>query len=211
MKITYVWSKFIKKIKGKAIRNSYINRSSKIEAGSSVINSTLGKYSFCGYDCKIFNCSIGSFCSIADNVKIGLAEHPIDWVSSSPVFYSGKDSVKRKFSNFSRKKSKTTYIGNDVWIGENVIIKAGVNIGTGAVIAMGAVVTRDVEPYEIVGGVPAKHIRYRFDRETFSMLLSSKWWDLNDNDLFKLSKYIREPRIFCEEIEMFAQKQKEKD
>lgn len=202
----YLWSKFIKKMKGKAIKNSRINRSSKIEAGSNVVNSSFDRYSFCGYNCKIFNCSIGSFCSIADNVTIGLAEHPIDWVSSSPVFYSGKDSVKKKFSKFDRNQSKQTVIGSDVWIGENVIIKAGVKIGTGAVIAMGAVVTHDVDPYEIVGGVPARHIKNRFNNEIISSLLASKWWELSDEKLSLYAIYIKNPFEFCKIIEEDALK-----
>ena len=81
----------------------------------------------------------------------------------SPVFYEGKDSVKTKFSTFKREKPLLTTIGNDVWIGRNVIIKEGVTIGHGSVIGMGSIVTKDVLPYSIVGGNPAKLIRMRFD------------------------------------------------
>ena len=149
----------MKKIRGAAIKDSSIDCSSKVEAGSLVVGSTMGRYSFCGYDCKIINCEIGMFCSIADHVSIGCAQHPIDWVSTSPVFYKGRDSVKKKFSEFPRNIDLRTYIGNDVWIGENVLIKGGVKIGNGAIIGMGSIVTKNVGDYEIWAGNPARCIR----------------------------------------------------
>jgi len=194
--LLYYWSKLLKKIRGSAIKNSEVNKTSKIEAGSLFQNSSMGKYSFCGYDCKIINTKIGSFCSIADGVVIGGAEHPISWVSSSPVFYRGRDSVKMKFSEFERPTDKQTIIGNDVWIGEKAIIKAGVHISTGAVIGMGAVVTHDVKPYEVVAGVPAIPIRKRFSDEIIEELLESKWWDLEKEILHQHSKDIRDPKAF---------------
>ncbi len=198
--ILYLWSKLIKKIRGKAIKNSNIHPSSKIEAGSTVYNSTFNKYSFCGYNCKILNADIGAFCSIADGVIIGPAEHPIDWASTSPVFYKGRDSVKMKFSSFNVNQNKRTIIGNDVWIGENAMIKSGISIGTGAVIAMGAIVTHDVMPYEVVGGVPSSHIKYRFDEDTIKLLLKSKWWELNNDVLKQVASLIKTPDEFAEKI-----------
>ena len=188
-------------MKGAAIKNSNIHISSKIEAGSQIVNVKLDKYSFCGYNCKILNCDIGAFCSIADNVVIGGAQHPIEWVSSSPVFYAGRDSIKRKFSTFKRGEIKRTVIGNDVWIGDNVLIKSGIVIGNGAIIGMGSVVTKNVEPYEIVGGVPAKRIRFRFSKNIRERIEKSKWWELDDERLKKVSMFIREPLKFLEELE----------
>lgn len=88
-------AKFLKKIRLRSITNSFIDSTSKVEAGSTIVNSSFDKYSFCGYDCQIINTTIGSFCSIANNVIIGGAMHPIHWVSTSPVFYKGRDSVKK--------------------------------------------------------------------------------------------------------------------
>ena len=200
MNIKYIWAKLFSKLHGKALNGAKIHKTSKVEANSIVINSSFDKYSFCGYNCKIINTEIGAFSSIADNVTIGVAEHPIDWVSTSPVFYKGKDSVKKKFSEFEREPSKMTKIGNDVWIGENVTIRAGVKICDGAVIGMGAVVTKDVNPYEIVGGVPAKHIRFRFDDDLISKLTESKWWERDEAILEKAAQYIKCPIDFLEEI-----------
>ena len=201
MKLLYFWSKFFKKLHGKAIINSQIHNTSKVEAGSEIINSTFNRHSFCGYYCEINNCDIGSFCSIANNVKIGGGMHPINWVSTSPVFYEGRDSVKAKFSEHKRENPKKTLIGHDVWIGQNAIIKQGVNIGTGAVIGMGSIVTKDVEPYSIVAGCPAKEIRKRFEESTIKKLIESKWWNYSDIDLVKYAAYFNEPEKFITEIE----------
>ena len=195
----YYWSKILKKIRGKSVKNSIIHPTSKIEPGSHVLNSTFDKHSFCGYDCQIYNSDIGSFCSIADNVIIGPATHPFDWVGGSPVFYSGKDSVKAKFSEFDRKTLDRTLIGNDVWIGINSIIKSGVKIGHGSIIGMGSVVTKDVEPYTIVGGCPAKFLKMRFNSDIISGLLHSKWWELEESHLKRLAKHIKEPVVFLNE------------
>ena len=202
MKILYIWSKFLKKIRGTAIINSKIHHTSKIESGSHVVNSEMQKYSFCGYDCEIFNCKIGSFCSIANDVKIGGAMHPINWVSTSPVFYKGRDSIKQKFSNHTREVDKTTIVEHDVWIGQDVMIKQGVRIGTGSVIGMGSVVTKDVEPYTIVAGCPAKVIKKRFDDMIIRNLLESRWWELSDENLLELSKHITNPVNFIKAINL---------
>lgn len=200
MKLYYYIAKVLKKARGSAVINSHIHPTSKIESGSSVVNSTFDKHSFCGYDCEIVNANIGSFCSIASNVKIGGAMHPINWVGMSPVFYDGKDSVKAKFSNHLRDPDETVTIGNDIWIGQNVLIKQGLTIGTGAVIGMGSVVTKDVGPYEIVGGNPAKLIRKRFDDNLISELLNSKWWDFEDSKLTQYAQYFTDPKEFLKQI-----------
>lgn len=199
--IIYYLSKAIKKLRGKAVKGSIIDFTSKVESGSQVINSKFGRYSFCGYDCDINNCDIGSFCSIANGVVIGGGMHPLDWVGTSPVFYEGRDSVKAKFAEFKRPNPKRTVIGNDVWIGQNVLIKQGVTIGTGAVVGMGSVVTKDVEPYAIVVGVPAILIRYRFDQHTIDNLLKSKWWEFSADKLIEYAKYIDRPEVFLKMIE----------
>lgn len=188
-RISYYWAKFFKKLKGKAITNSIIHPTSKIEAGSEIVNSVFNKHSFCGYDCEIINCDIGSFSSIANRVIIGGGMHPLSWFSTSPVFYKGKDSVKAKYSEHVREEPKRTTIGNDVWIGEAAIIKQGVSIGHGAVVGMGSIVTKDVLPYSIVVGNPAKEIRKRFDKDTIKYLLESCWWDLDDSKLKDIARF----------------------
>lgn len=92
----YLYSKALKKLRGSSIRNSIIHKTSKVESGNTVANTIFDKHSFCGYDCEILNCDIGSFESIANGVIIGGGMHPVDWVSMSPVFYSGRDSVRNE-------------------------------------------------------------------------------------------------------------------
>lgn len=198
--ISYLWSKILKKLRGTAAKGSEIDQTSKVESGSQVINSIFGKHSFCGYDCEIINCQIGSFCSIANGVKIGGGMHPVDWVGTSPVFYEGRDSVKAKFSKHKRPKPRNTFIGHDVWIGQNALIKQGVVIGSGAVIGMGSVVTKDVPPYAIVGGVPAKIIKYRFKQNTIDRLLNSKWWEFDNEKLIKYAKYFKNLEDFLNKV-----------
>ena len=143
-------------------------------------NTHVGRYTYISENCRFGNVTIGSFCSIAGYVVAGLGKHPTrDFVSTHPAFCSPKNTgfpiafVDEKIFV----DGAPITIGNDVWIGFRAIILDGVNVGDGAIIAAGAVVSHDVEPYSIVGGVPASHIRYRFAQEQISELLSIKWWD----------------------------------
>ncbi|MDX1004627.1 antibiotic acetyltransferase [Sinorhizobium medicae] len=119
---------------------------------------------------------IGRYCSIGRSVTIGTGTHNIDALSTSPMLTPSVNIV--KYADPRRKKS--VVIGHDVWIGDHVLILTGVTVGTGAVIAAGAVVTKDVEPYTIVGGVTAKPIgkQIRFPQEICDRLIASKWWEL---------------------------------
>jgi len=192
----YLFSKIIKKLRLSAIKNSSIDKTAKIESGTSFILSSMARYSFCGYDCAILNAEIGAFCSIASNVKIGGIAHPMHFVSTSPVFLSHKDSIKTKFARHNYLPMLKTVIGHDVWIGEGAFVKAGVCIGTGAVVGMGAVVTKDVPPYAIVAGSPARVIRKRFSDELIQSLLATAWWDKSDAELKLLGSYITDPEKF---------------
>ncbi len=144
---------------------------------------------------------IGRFCSIAPNLHAGLVEHPTDFLSANPIFQGGwknlwhqldvfnannSNNIKKSYDCYNdilKTKFKKIIIGNDVWIGDGVLIRRGVKIGDGAIIASHSVVTKDVEPYMIVGGVPAKPIRLRFEEKVIEKLLHLKWWDYGLNAL----------------------------
>lgn len=166
-------------------------------------NSHLGRYSYVEPYCRIGNTTVGKFCSIAPFCVIGPPSHPIDHASTHPAFYIRTQKYAYAFVNQTNDASATlrTTIGNDVWIGSNVFIKRGVQIGDGAIIGAGAVVTKDVSAYSIVGGVPAKVIRPRFDQATADRLIQSKWWDRPDVWLKEHAALIPDVKRFLEKAE----------
>lgn len=197
--LKYVLSKIIKKSRLPSISKSIVDKTSKIHSGTSFINSSMARHSYCGYDCNILNADIGSFCSIANNVSIGGVAHPVHFVSTSPAFLSHKDSIKAKFARHHYLPKTKTLIGHDVWIGEGAFIKAGVSVGPGAVVGMGSVVTKDVPPYAIVAGNPARLIKNRFSDEVIQSLLKTEWWNKGDAELAHIGKYVDSPEKFIRE------------
>lgn len=183
--ITYILGKF-KNFFNPAVKLfAIIDQKSKINRKAKIINSKIDKYSIVGVKTIVCYADVGKFCSIAGSSVIGLGSHPTDIISTSPIFYS-----KHNGTGYSWVKSDTysefkkVIIGNDVWIGARVLIMGGVKIGDGAIIAAGSIVTKDVPPYAIVGGVPAKIIRYRFDEEIISLLKEIEWW-IKDESFLK--------------------------
>lgn len=142
----------------------------------------IGAYTYMGPGGEVAGASVGRFCSIAPRVIIGPFEHPTDWISSHPFQFGRSRKFKfweetREFSFQKHSLMPAPCIGNDVWIGDGAVIRRGVKVGDGAVIAANAVVTKDVPAYGIVGGVPAKLIRFRFDAATIAKLEATPWWN----------------------------------
>lgn len=189
----YIISRLLKKARGNAIAESVIHPTSKVESGSTVIRTTFDRHSFCGYDCTMIDCAVGAFCSIANKVTVGGARHPIEYVSTSPVFLDHRDSVKTKYAHHHYEWRPKTVIGSDVWIGESSLIKGGVKVGHGAVIGMGSVVTKDVPAYGIVAGNPATLIRMRFEPLVIEALLKMQWWTYPDEELVRLAPDFPDP------------------
>ena len=164
----------------------------RIRSGNYIYgNIKMGKYSYIsGPGCIVCDCEIGNFCSIARQVSIGLPDHQVSFVSTSPFFNPSGG-----------KQKPAPRIGNDVWIGAYAIICRGVTIGDGAVIGAGAVVTKDVPPYSISAGVPARHIRYRFSPEEIKKLEELKWYDWDDDKLKKYAPLTGDIKKFLNELE----------
>jgi len=156
----------------------------------------IGEFSYIGTNTNIKNkkeTTIGKYCSISHEVLIGLSQHPLDVLSTHGFVCCNKENCWAIDCNLGANDDnrvilensgiKPIKIGNDVWIGYRAIIMDGVTIGDGAVVAAGAVVTKDVEPYTIVGGNPARPIRKRFSDEIIERLLKLQWWDYGPNIL----------------------------
>jgi acetyltransferase-like isoleucine patch superfamily enzyme len=181
--------------------DSILYKKVKILKNASIGNCKVGRFTYVGVNCNFSNTTIGSFCSIGPEVICGLGTHPTNLVSTYPGFYSNKASGAYWFGtthNF--KEQNETFIGSDVWIGARAIIRGGLTIGNGAIIGAGAVVTKDVPPYSIVVGVPAKILKYRFDSTIIVSLMQSKWWEMDEKLLSKLVYLMNEPVLFLEEI-----------
>ena len=173
-----------------ASRQAVYGRGVLIDTGTVVESDvSIGDYSYVNKNSSVENCTIGKYCSISSGVYICPFEHDIHRVSTSPRTGDGRSHGKKR---------RPVTIGNDVLISLNAIILEGVTIGDGAVIAAGAVVNKDVKPYEIVGGVPAKHIGYRFSEDEIAALEDMKWWD-------KDTEWVRKNRKRFSDIKSFIQ------
>ncbi|MBD1395399.1 CatB-related O-acetyltransferase [Mucilaginibacter glaciei] len=185
---------------GQHLRIGYLSRISNVTFGRynivgehcMLINCSMGDFSYVNSYSYVLNAAIGRYCSIGPNVKIAPGKHPTSvFVSTHPVTFNNQVNMLRnyckeeKFRNYS-----PVTIGNDVWIGANAIIIDGVNIADGAIIAANSLVTKDVGPFEIVGGTPAKFIKKRFDDDQIICLLETSWWDKDEEWVQKnISKF----------------------
>ena len=143
-------------------------------------NVKIGYKTYVSSNTRIVNSKIGKYCSIAKDCVIGLATHPVN------EFYSSHHFIYKSFSkvnNYEYDEHQYVEIGNDVWIGERAVIFGNIKIGDGCIIASGAVVNKDVEPYSVVAGVPAKFVKYRFNIKTRKYLLDIKWWNWSENEI----------------------------
>ena len=166
----------------------------RIFKNTNISFSSIGPYTYISNDCFLFRVQIGAFTSIGPRVEVIYGTHPINFVSTNPVFYStrkqcGTSFVKENLINdftLIPNTNLSAIIGNDVWIGYGVKIIEGITIGDGAIVLAGAYVTKDVEPYSIVGGIPAKHMKFRFNEKEKDLLLKFKWWE---KDIDWIKKY----------------------
>lgn len=161
-----------------------LSNKSKINSPYILRNVDVDNYTYIGTNSNISNTTIGKYCSIGPNFCCGMGIHPINGISTSPMFYStGKQNGTTLVQENKAVEEKPIRIANDVFIGVNVTVLDGVSIGNGAVVGAGSVVTKDIPPYAIVVGVPAKIVKYRFDSEVIDKLLSIQWWNFDDDKL----------------------------
>ncbi len=162
------------------VRQSHLGDYTDVGPGWTVFASSLGDYSYlAGSDGQVINATIGNFCSIASHVVVNPGDHPMHRVTQHHCTYRRRrygfaDTDDQAFFDWRRQQRCT--IGHDVWIGTAAQVMAGVTIGSGAVVAAGAVVTRDVAPYQMVAGVPARAMRMRFSSDIVAKLLRIEWW-----------------------------------
>jgi acetyltransferase-like isoleucine patch superfamily enzyme len=171
----------------------------KVYEDAELIDITLGDCSYIGPRSRLTHVTLGKFSCIAPDVIIGLGEHPSrNFVSTHPAFFSPNGQAGFTFVNRTYfKEYETCNIGNDVWIGARAIVLDGVTIGNGAIIGAGAVVTKDVPPYAIVGGVPAKILRYRFEANEIEHLQQYRWWDKDFDWLIENHQKFDDVKNFC--------------
>lgn len=177
---------------------------------SAIVSSKIGYGSYLAEGAKLAKASIGRYCSIGPNVNCIFGKHPsTTFVSTHPSFFALKTPVgftyadEQHFKEFAEphKGGFSITIGNDVWLGANVALMDGVKIGDGAIVAANALVTKDVEPYSIVGGVPAKLIKKRFNDDEIAFLVEFKWWE-------KSRKWIEDNASHFRNIEGFMEHHK---
>lgn len=187
---------------------TYFDGYNKIGRFSNIYKSNIGLGTYIAGFSNFSYAKIGRFCSIGRNVTNYLGQHPTNtFVSTHPCFFSTMEqsgftfTEKQLFEEHTFLDSKKKFvieIGNDVWIGNNVTIIDGIRIGDGAIVATGAVVTKNIEPYSIVGGIPVRLLKYRFSIEEINFLRSFKWWKKDIRWIKEHSKYFKDINLFIE-------------
>ena len=183
------------KAKRRMLRTRLLGRLTPLQRAKKLVKAGRNSYMAGCSCCYDGNTKIGKYCSIADGVTLGTGFHPIKRLSTHPFTYFRDE--EHHFGEILTPSGnlipwqikKPITIGNDVWIGKSATLMDGVTIGDGAIVGAGAVVTKDVPPYAIVGGVPAKVIKYRFDESTIKRLLASRWWDYPEDFIATKLKY----------------------
>lgn len=178
------------------LKDTKFEKTSSIRALVKMERASIGKCSSIGTMSAAYDCEIGNFYSIARECYIGGASHPLHYVSTSGCFYLKSNYTNKCYNETTYNWHTKTKIGNDVWLGVRTVVLGGVSISDGAVIGAGSIVTKDVGPYEIWAGNPARFIRKRFDDETIEFLLKTKYWNWDEKKLEENGKYFSDINKF---------------
>ena len=171
---------------GCSLTDTTFGRFVEIGAGSRIAHSEFGDYSYCDRYADIANATVGKFSNIASFTRIGATDHPLHTAACHHFLYRSADywdDAQNDEAFFEHRKSRRAYVGHDTWIGNGAMIKPEVTLADGAVVASGSVVTRDVGPYEIVAGTPARHLRYRQPTQIAERMIALAWWDWSHDKL----------------------------
>lgn len=171
------------------VQNSKWGEFVNIAKGAYVISSDIGAYSSIGRNTSIINCRMGKFCSISWNVTVGATAHNFNHLSTHSFPYIEQFG----FAKGNKRIVQEVKLGHDVWIGANAIIMPGLTVGNGAIIGAGAVVTKDIPPYAICAGVPAKIIKFRFESDMVEKIESLEWWHWSKEKIAANIQYFKKP------------------
>lgn len=175
---------------------------SQIRRFSKLKDSSIGRYTRINPFCQLSHVNVGNFTAIGESTRIGLGRHPLNYPSTHSIFYK-RNPMNNDWVEQIDLPDLPVSIGNDVWVGIESVILDGVTIGHGAVVAARSVVTKDVPPYAVVGGSPAKLIKYRFDESTIESLLRLEWWNFPDEKIGKSKGFFHEPSINADVIKKY--------
>ncbi len=184
-------------------KSSSFQKTSQIRRFAKLKNSHVGKYSRVNPYCKFSNVEVGNFTAIGQATEIGLGRHPLHYISTHSIFYK-KNKISNRWVKPIDLEALPVKIGNDVWIGIQSLIFDGVTVGDGAVVGARSVVTKDVPPYAIVVGSPARIVRYRFDEDVIERLLGLQWWHWPEDKITENIELFRNPAITLEALKNYT-------
>jgi len=169
--------------------NSTLLGNTFIGMSSCINRCDIGRYIGLAYFSYIADTNIGNYCTFGSRISVGAFSHPTDNLTVHEIGYRntlesyGDTVLQEDTPSYINERAKKTIIGNDVWVGDNSVVIKGVQISNGAIVAAGSIVTRDVAPYSIVAGNPARHIRMRFPDKVIERLLLTNWWEYSMQEL----------------------------